>query len=127
MSDHGEALSIGELSDLSGVSDGETEIVMGRNPPSRGHLEKESSKLRSKFKILREALIDEKLADLDQKIEEIERDADPAVAHELRRLENQRKERLRTSHERKRAKVETILNEYKSRVQEVEDTQRVTI
>lgn len=116
--------SIGDISELSNVSDGE-EVVMSRSPPSRGHLEKESNKLRSKFKILRQALHEEKLAMVNKRIEAIERDANPTVAEELSRLEAKRAEKLLAAHERKRVKVEVIVNEYRSRMQAINDERKV--
>lgn len=117
--------SIGDISELSNVSDREEEVAMSRSPPSRGHLEKESSKLRSKFKILRQALHEEKLAMVNKRIEAIERDANPKIAEKLSRLEAKRAERLLAAHERKRVKVEVIVNEYRSRMQAINDERKV--
>lgn len=125
MTEKEEEISIGELSDTSGNSTGAEEIAMARSPPSRGALERESGKLRSKFKILRQALHEEQLAEIEQQIEQIKTDADPAVTVELRKLKERRVERTMSAHSRKRVKVEAIINEYKSRVQSIQDEKTV--
>ncbi|PJF18257.1 hypothetical protein PSACC_01913 [Paramicrosporidium saccamoebae] len=117
---------IGDISDVGNLSDDQDEAMeTTRSPPSKSNLEREANKLRSKFKILREALAEEKMADINQEIEEVKKGSHPALGKELQELERRRAERTTVSHERKRVKVENIVNDYKSKVQALDDEKRV--
>lgn len=122
--------SIGEISDVSNFSEEEPSKVTSttttnQSPPSRSNLEREASKLRAKFKILREGLTDEKLAKVNQTIKDIEEGLDPKVAQELQLVEARRAERTIIAHERKRVKVDAIINDYKAKIQALQDEKRV--
>jgi thioesterase domain-containing protein len=118
--------SVGGISDISNLSDDE-ELNLGtlKAPPSRGNLEKETGRLRLKYKILREALVEEKLTKVDQEIEDIETGRNPAVQEELDALETRRKERTTMAYERKRVQVDAIVSDYKAKVQAFQDEQAV--
>lgn len=123
LSDHS---SIGSISDLGGLSEeDEGTAPSPRSPPSRGNLEREANKLRSKFKILKEALKEEKVAEITQNIDAIDNDNHPDIKTELVEVEKRRGEKLKITHERKRVKVEAILNEYKAKAQALEDERKV--
>lgn len=117
---------IGDISDVDNLSEEQDELVdTTRSPPSKGNLEREANKLRSKFKILREALAEEKMTDINQEIQKVEQGNHPALGKELQELERRRAEKTTIAHERKRVKVENIVNDYKSKVQAFDDEKRV--
>lgn len=118
---------IKDISDLSGASDtdpGEP-ISTSRSPPSRGALERETSKLRSKYRILRNALIEERVSQVEKQMTEVEEGRIPGLQAQLEDLEDGRRTRLRVAHKRKQVKVGTILNDYKCKVQAVHDEKLV--
>jgi hypothetical protein len=117
---------IGGISDVGNLSEEQDELMdTTRSPPSKSNLEREANKLRSKFKILREALAEEKMTDINQEIQKVEKGNHPAFGKELQELERRRAERTTIAHGRKRVKVENIVNDYKSKVQAFDDEKRV--
>lgn len=99
---------------------------MPRSPPSRPALERDTVRLRSKYKILKTALLEERIAQIDGAIDKI----DTAEGHngpsELTRLEARRREKLVAAHERKRVKVAAIIEDYKARVHSIQDEKEVS-
>lgn len=122
--DGGDLSSIGEISDTASTTSStlsiEGEALQG-SPPIRGNLEKDSDKLRSKYKIVKEALMEERLAEVDRDIEEVEDGRHGGLAEALANADRMREERVAVAQERKKVKVETILNEYKAIAQGIKD------
>lgn len=117
---------IGELSDASNLSSPTTpEIDTTRSPPSRGNLERESTKLRSKFKILKQALDEEKVAGINRNIDDLEKGDHPEVKEELNEATKRKTERMAAAHEKKRAKMGTVINDYQATVQSIKDEGKV--
>lgn len=124
---------IGEISDQSTNTSAEEEVDeaitnMSKSPPSKGQLDRETGKLRSKYKILREALLEERLAEVDEAIAEVEEGGDglgSRLGDSAEEVERRRRERLQVAHERKRVKVEAVVNDYQAKVQSINDEQRV--
>lgn len=115
---------ISDLSDLSETSDDPKNI---KSPPSRGSLEKDANKLRSKFKILRQALLEEKLADVNRAIRDVEDERNMELVEGLGAIEARRGEQKRVAQQRKRLKLETIIKDYKSKLQEIRDEKLVSL
>lgn len=103
--------------------------TMPRSPPSRPALERDTTRLRSKYKILKTALQEERIAQIDDVIEKLEateqRTGDAVGMDELARLEARRREKLAAAHRRKRVRVEAIIEDYKSRVQAIQNEKEV--
>lgn len=133
MSNFDETGIIGEISDQSTSTSAEEEVDetvtnMAKSPPSKGQLDRETGKLRSKYKILREALLEERLAEVDEAIAEVEEGGDglgSRLGDGAEQVERRRRERLQVAYERKRVKVEAIVHDYQAKVQSISDEQHV--
>lgn len=119
------ASTVGSISDLPTEED-ELALSSPRSPPSMSNLQKDTEQLQKKFKIVKAALTEAKLDKVNQKIEEIEGGEHPGIKEEMDEAEKRRTERLTVAHERKRVKVEAILNEYQAKAQAFEDEKRVS-
>lgn len=119
---------LGEISDLSERGN---EIDLGslediKVPPAKGLLERETGKLKSKYKILKKALIEGRLAKVNQELETMGEGRAVELAADLATIDERQTEVIRVAAERKRLKTETILAEYKARIQEIFDEKQVS-
>lgn len=122
-----------EFNEISEQSDSNEEEILGdeelgklKTPPSKGNLERETGKLKSKYKILRKALIEEKLGQVNKEIEDIEAGRAPELAQDIADIDKRNAHAVKVAEERRRLKAESILAEYTARVQEILDEKQVS-
>lgn len=93
------ASSVSDESDLSEIGSDELNVT---TPPQRGALKKQSKKLRAKYRIMRHALIDEQIANIDKHIEQVRAGTHPRIRDAIFKVESKHKRRLEMLEERKK-------------------------
>jgi len=94
--------------------DEESEFDTGsKAPPSRISLEREKNKLRTKHKIVKESLLDDQLAAVDEEIAVLqEKGNSPTMEKKLEEQSKMKQESMETIKRKKEAAAATILKEY---------------